>query len=118
VLISASRALISMVSCRHRSVIAAARRVPLRVVDELDKQKYGRGFLAESATKALRFLQQTLAGRGGESVSIRPGRAATLEVWTQTEDRGPDADGARHPAPGAGPVTQEHRHADPSPAGR
>lgn len=66
--------------------------VPLRVVDELDKQKYGSGFLAESATKAVRFLQQTLAGRAGESVPIRPGRTATLEIWTQTEDRGPDAD--------------------------
>ncbi|WP_435233852.1 PIN domain-containing protein [Micromonospora aurantiaca (nom. illeg.)] len=66
--------------------------VPLRVIDELDRQKYGNGFLAESATKAVRFLQQTLAGRAGESPSIRPNRTATLEVWTQTDDRGPDAD--------------------------
>jgi PIN domain len=66
--------------------------VPLRVVDELDGQKYGNGFLAESATKAVRFLQQTLAGRAGESVPIRAGRTATLEVWTQTEDRGADSD--------------------------
>lgn len=66
--------------------------VPLRVVDELDGQKYGSGFLAESATKAVRFFQQTLAGRAGESVPIRAGRTATLEVWTQTEDRGADAD--------------------------
>lgn len=66
--------------------------VPLRVVDELDRQKYGNGFLAESATKAVRFLQQTLAGRAGESASIRANHTATLEVWTQTEDRSPDAD--------------------------
>ncbi|WP_433294376.1 PIN domain-containing protein [Actinoplanes sp. CA-030573] len=66
--------------------------VPLRVVDELDKQKYGDGFLARSATKAVRFLQQTLAGRTGEAAAIRPGRSATLEVWIQTEDRGGDAD--------------------------
>ncbi|MEV6349566.1 PIN domain-containing protein [Actinoplanes sp. NPDC051851] len=66
--------------------------VPLRVVDELDRQKYGNGVLATSATKAVRFLQQTLAGRAGESVPIRPGHTATLEVWTQTEDRGADAD--------------------------
>lgn len=66
--------------------------VPLRVVDELDRQKYGNGVLAESATKAVRFLQQTLAGRAGEPAPIRANHTATLEVWTQTEDRGPDAD--------------------------
>jgi PIN domain len=66
--------------------------VPLRVVDELDGQKYGDGPLARSATKAVRFLRQAFAGRAGEAVRIRSGDNTTLEVWAQTEDRGGDAD--------------------------
>jgi hypothetical protein len=56
------------------------------------KHKRGDGFLARSATKAAHFLQQTLAGRVGEAVRIRPDSSATLEVWTRTENRGSDAD--------------------------
>jgi hypothetical protein len=64
--------------------------VPLRVMDELDKQKVGSGKLAERATTAIRYLERTLTGGPGELVPLRDG--ATLETWIATEDRAGDAD--------------------------
>lgn len=65
--------------------------IPLRVIDELDRQKYGSGDLAKRAATALRYLERTLdQGRPGEPVAVRPG--ATLEVWIDAEDRSGDAD--------------------------
>lgn len=65
--------------------------VPLRVVDELDRQKYGDGKLAQRAGVALRYLQRTLAeGQSGEATQIRDD--ASLEIWLDTDDRGGDAD--------------------------
>jgi hypothetical protein len=49
--------------------------VPLRVVDELDKQKYGDGKLADRAGKALRYLQEASKDR-------RPGRPCRSEMGT------------------------------------
>ncbi|WP_329317982.1 PIN domain-containing protein [Streptomyces sp. NBC_01262] len=65
--------------------------VPLRVIDELDRQKYGQGELAKKATTAIRYLERVLkAGQPGAPVSLRQG--VTLEVWVDTDDRGGDAD--------------------------
>jgi len=67
--------------------------IPLRVVDELDQQKYGsaEGDLARKAATAIRYLERVLKeGRPGQPVSVRQG--ATLEVWTSTDERGGDAD--------------------------
>ncbi|MET8860426.1 PIN domain-containing protein [Streptomyces sp. NPDC004579] len=65
--------------------------VPLRVIDELDNQKYGQGELAKRATTAIRYLERVLQGSNpGDPVEIRPG--VTLEVWVNTDDRGDDAD--------------------------
>jgi len=65
--------------------------IPLRVVDELDRQKYGQGDLAKKAATAIRFLERILAdGLPGQPVHLRQG--ATLEVWVDTDDRGGDAD--------------------------
>ncbi|WP_432192812.1 PIN domain-containing protein [Streptomyces sp. bgisy027] len=65
--------------------------VPLRVIDELDKQKYGQGDLARKAATAIRYLEHVLKGsQPGEPVRLRGG--ATLEVWVDTDDRGGDAD--------------------------
>ncbi|XKK58841.1 PIN domain-containing protein [Streptomyces sp. ARC32] len=65
--------------------------IPLRVIDELDKQKYGQGELAKRATTAIRYLERCLkGGKPGEAVQLRPG--ATLEVWVNTDDRRGDAD--------------------------
>lgn len=67
--------------------------VPLRVVDELDRQKYGDGSLADRAGKALRYVQAALKDHPpGHPVPIRDGDATTLEVWVDAEDRGGDAD--------------------------
>ncbi|MEW1912327.1 PIN domain-containing protein [Kitasatospora sp. NPDC085895] len=53
--------------------------VPLVVIDELDRQKYGNGALATKATTAIRYLERKLAGApAGEAVGLRPG--VTLEV--------------------------------------
>lgn len=69
--------------------------VPLRVVDELDKQKYGDGKLADRAGKALRYLQEASKDRPpGRPVPIRDGDATTLEIWVDADDRGGDADWA------------------------
>ncbi|MBT2368438.1 hypothetical protein J7E88_24715 [Streptomyces sp. ISL-10] len=65
--------------------------IPLRVVDELNKQKYGQGELAKRATTAIRYLERVLQGsQPGDPVQLRQG--ATLEVWVNIDDRGDDAD--------------------------
>ncbi|MCX5255518.1 PIN domain-containing protein [Streptomyces canus] len=65
--------------------------VPLRVIDELDQQKYGQGELAKRATTAIRYLERVLQGsQPGDAVQLRQG--ATIEVWVDTDDRGNDAD--------------------------
>lgn len=66
--------------------------VPLAVIDELDRQKYGQGDLARKAATAIRYLDRVLAGsRPGQPVPLRQGEA-TLEVWVDTDDRGGDTD--------------------------
>jgi hypothetical protein len=65
--------------------------VPLRVIDELDRQKAGHGTLGKRADKAVRYLERTLTGyRPGESVQLRDG--ASLEIWTASDDRAGGAD--------------------------
>ncbi|MFD3405380.1 PIN domain-containing protein [Kribbella sp. NPDC058693] len=65
--------------------------VPLRVIDELDGQKYGQGDLARKAAIAIRYLERVLRdSQPGQTVELREGVA--LEVWTDTDDRGGDAD--------------------------
>ncbi|MFJ9690399.1 PIN domain-containing protein [Streptomyces bacillaris] len=65
--------------------------IPLRVIDELDRQKYGQGDLARKAATAIRYLERVLTGgQPGHPVQLRQG--ATLEVWVDTDDRGGDAD--------------------------
>ncbi len=80
---------------RHSGETATQARlvVPLRVVDELDRQKYGDGKLADRAGKALRYLQEASKDHPpGQPVPIREGDATTLEIWVDAEDRGGDAD--------------------------
>lgn len=90
--------------------------VPLRVLDELDRQKYGQGELARKAGAAVRYLERVLAdAQEGRPVELRPG--ATLEVWVDTDDRGGDADLSilrcaadldnLHPATGARVLTND-----------
>jgi hypothetical protein len=65
--------------------------IPLRVIDELDRQKYGQGDLAKKAATAIRYLERVLKdSRPGQPVQLR--QDATLEVWVDTDDRGGDAD--------------------------
>ncbi|GGV68465.1 hypothetical protein GCM10010277_77820 [Streptomyces longisporoflavus] len=65
--------------------------VPLCVVDELDRQKYGQGDLARKAATAIRFLERTLHNsRPGHPVPLREG--VTLEIWVDTNNRGGDTD--------------------------
>ncbi|HUZ53879.1 MAG TPA: PIN domain-containing protein [Streptosporangiaceae bacterium] len=65
--------------------------IPLRVIDELDRQKYGQGDLAKKAATAIRYLERVLKDSPpGQPVQLRQG--ATLEVWVDTDDRGGDAD--------------------------
>jgi len=66
--------------------------VPLRVVDELDRQKYGPSGsdLGKKAATAIRYLERTLDGPPGRPVRLREG--VTLEVWNDTDDRAGDAD--------------------------
>ncbi|MFB7380819.1 PIN domain-containing protein [Kitasatospora purpeofusca] len=53
--------------------------VPLVVIDELDRQKYGNGPLAVKAATAIRYLERKLAGAApAEAVKLREG--VTLEV--------------------------------------
>jgi len=89
--------------------------VPLRVVDELDGQKYSEGkALRSRATRAIEYLRETLAGgEPGQPAELRNG--ATLEIWIDTDDRGGDADlailqcasdlDALHPGTGARVLT-------------
>lgn len=78
----------------NKETVSQARLVvPLRVVDELDKQKYGNGRLADRAGKALRYLQQALKDHPpGGQVRIRDEDSTTLEIWVEAEDRSSDAD--------------------------
>jgi hypothetical protein len=67
--------------------------VPLTVIDELDRQKYGAkdADLAKRAATAIRYLERTLAdSRPGQPVQLRGG--VTLEVWVDTDNRGADTD--------------------------
>lgn len=66
--------------------------VPLRVVDELDRQKYGEGRLVpDRATNALRYLYEALKDSDpGQPTRIR--NDAALEIWVDTDERGDDAD--------------------------
>ncbi|MGW6393345.1 PIN domain-containing protein [Streptomyces sp. NPDC055103] len=65
--------------------------VPLVVLDELDRQKYGQGDLAKKAATAIRYLERVLRdSQPGQPVQLRQG--ATLEVWVDTDERGGDAD--------------------------
>jgi predicted ribonuclease YlaK len=90
--------------------------VPLRVIDELDSQKYGQGQLAERAATAIRYLERALEGsHPGEPVELRQG--VVLEVWVDGDDRGSDADlsilrcaadlNSLHPATGARVLTDD-----------
>jgi len=90
--------------------------VPLRVIDELDRQKYGQGDLARKAATAIRFLDRILKGtQPGEPVELR--KDAVLEIWVDTDDRGGDADlsilrcaadlDSLHPATGARVLTDD-----------
>lgn len=65
--------------------------IPLRVIDELDRQKYGQGDLARRAATVIRYLKRVLMdSQPGQPVQLRA--EATLEVWVDTDDRGGDAD--------------------------
>ena len=65
--------------------------IPLRVIDELDRQKHGQGDLAKKAATAIRYLERVFKySLPGQPVQLRQG--ATLEVWVDTDDRGGDAD--------------------------
>jgi hypothetical protein len=65
--------------------------VPLPVIDELDRQKYGQGELARKAATAIRYLERVLKdGQSGQPVWLRPD--AVLEIWVETDDRRHDAD--------------------------
>jgi rRNA-processing protein FCF1 len=65
--------------------------IPLRVLDELDGQKYGQGDLARKAATAIRFIERALKGsQPGMPAQVR--EDATLEVWHDTNDRGSDTD--------------------------
>ena len=67
--------------------------VPLRVIDELDRQKYGQGDLAKKAATAIRYLERVLKdNEPGRPVILRREDDATLEVWIDSDDRGGDAD--------------------------
>ena len=65
--------------------------VPIRVIDELDRQKYGQGDLARKAATAIRFMERTLKGaNAGQPVPLRDG--VTLEVWLNNDDRDVEVD--------------------------
>lgn len=66
--------------------------IPLRVIDELDRQKYGQKDLARRAATAIRYLERILKdSQPGQPVQL-PRSEATLEVWLDTDDRGEDVD--------------------------
>ncbi|MFE4651001.1 PIN domain-containing protein [Streptomyces sp. NPDC056707] len=62
--------------------------IPLTVIDELDRQKYGQGDLARKAATAIRYLDRTLGGNRDNRlpVEIRKGQA-TLEIWPEGQNR-------------------------------
>jgi hypothetical protein len=65
--------------------------VPLRVIDELDRQKYPQGDLGVRAATAIRFVERALRDHPpGEPVRIRTD--AVLEIWHGADERGDDAD--------------------------
>lgn len=65
--------------------------IPLKVIDELDRQKYGQGDLAKKAATAIRYLERALRdSKPGQPVRLR--LDATLEAWVDTDDRSGDAD--------------------------
>ncbi|WP_435610039.1 PIN domain-containing protein [Streptomyces sp. C10-9-1] len=78
----------------HQEQESSARLVvPLRVVDELDRQKYGGGDLANRADTAIRYLERTLRGTPpGKPAVLRDKGEATLEIWVDTDSRDSDAD--------------------------
>ncbi|MER8188410.1 PIN domain-containing protein [Kitasatospora sp. NPDC094015] len=91
--------------------------VPLRVLDELDRQKYGTGALAKKAATAIRYLDRVLSGHEPAApVDLRPGEA-TLEVWHDGDHRDIDTDLAilrctadlanLHPTTGARTLTDD-----------
>jgi hypothetical protein len=66
--------------------------IPMRVIDELDRQKYGHGDLARKAATAIRYLDRVFSDRDNYlPVEIRKGEA-TLEIWPDDRDRGRDTD--------------------------
>jgi len=90
--------------------------VPLRVIDELDRQKYGNGELARRAATAVRYLERVLNGsHPGRPVQLRQG--VVLEVWVDADDRSGDVDlsilrcaadlANLHPATGARVLTDD-----------
>ncbi|WP_443071034.1 PIN domain-containing protein [Streptomyces sp. YIM 132580] len=62
--------------------------VPMTVIDELDRQKYGQGDLARRAATAIRYLERTVGGSRDNRlpVEIRKGQA-TLEIWPEDQKR-------------------------------
>jgi predicted ribonuclease YlaK len=67
--------------------------IPLQVIDELDRQKYGpkESDLARKAATAIRFLERAFKDTSpGQAVRLRAD--ATLEVWVDTDDRSVDPD--------------------------
>ena len=75
----------------RESAVLARLVIPLRVIDELDRQKYGQGDLARKAATAIRYLERVLRdGKPGQPVRLRDD--ATLEVWAEADDRSGDAD--------------------------
>lgn len=67
--------------------------IPLQVIDELDRQKYGPkdSDLARKSATAIRFLERVLKNTPPrQAVQLRPD--ATLEVWVDTDDRSVDPD--------------------------
>jgi rRNA-processing protein FCF1 len=67
--------------------------VPMTVIDELDRQKYGHGDLARKAATAIRYLERTMGGNRDNRlpVEIRKGQA-TLEIWPESQRRRRDGD--------------------------
>ncbi|MCT9932430.1 PIN domain-containing protein [Planotetraspora sp. A-T 1434] len=65
----------------EQGIEAAAVRlvVPIVVIDELDRQKYGDGVLAQRAAKAIRYLDRRLTG-SDPGAAVPLAKSATLEV--------------------------------------
>ncbi|MDT0465343.1 PIN domain-containing protein [Streptomyces gibsoniae] len=66
--------------------------VPMTVIDELDRQKYGQGDLARKAATAIRYLNRVFSNQNHNMpVEIRKGEA-TLEVWYEPGGRRREVD--------------------------